>query len=119
MKQYKKDLHRVRHEDVRQEVIRFVEETGVDTIAAAIGTAHGVYENEEIKFDLLGCFVFSAEEGTPAYKMRPKIAKRVAEKRQSDIMVSQKAISRKANTEKLDKVIKVTIESIAPDDRAS
>jgi ribosomal protein S12 methylthiotransferase len=30
-------------------------------------------------------------------------------------MVSQKAISRKANTEKLDKVIKVTIESIAPD----
>lgn len=70
---------------------------------------------EETKFDLLGCFVYSAEEGTPAYTMRPKIAKRVAEKRQSDIMVSQKAISRKANTEKLDKVIKVTIESIAPD----
>ena len=35
------------------EVERFVQETGVDTIAAAIGTAHGVYENEDILIDLL------------------------------------------------------------------
>jgi fructose-bisphosphate aldolase class II len=35
------------------EVIRFVQETGVDTIAAAIGTAHGVYDNEDILIDLL------------------------------------------------------------------
>ena len=35
------------------EVIRFVKETKVDTIAAAIGTAHGVYQNEDIIFDLL------------------------------------------------------------------
>lgn len=35
------------------EVIKFVAETGVDTIAAAIGTAHGVFANEEIKIDLL------------------------------------------------------------------
>ena len=35
------------------EVIRFVKETNVDTIAAAIGTAHGVYKNEDIIFDLL------------------------------------------------------------------
>ncbi|MCU0678902.1 MAG: class II fructose-bisphosphate aldolase family protein [Planctomycetes bacterium] len=35
------------------EVIRFVSETNVDTIAAAIGTAHGVYKNEDIIFDLL------------------------------------------------------------------
>lgn len=36
-----------------KEVIEFVKATGVDTIAAAIGTAHGRYTNEEIDFDLL------------------------------------------------------------------
>jgi len=35
------------------EVIEFVKKTKVDTIAAAIGTAHGVYDNEDIKFPLL------------------------------------------------------------------
>ncbi|MFH1523242.1 MAG: class II fructose-bisphosphate aldolase [Patescibacteria group bacterium] len=36
-----------------EEVVRFVKETGVDTISAAVGTAHGVYKNEDIKFPLL------------------------------------------------------------------
>jgi fructose-bisphosphate aldolase, class II len=36
-----------------EDVIRFVEETGVDTIAAAIGTAHGAYTNEAIDLELL------------------------------------------------------------------
>lgn len=36
-----------------EEVIRFVKETKVDTVAAAIGTAHGVYKNEDINFVLL------------------------------------------------------------------
>lgn len=35
------------------DVIKFARETGVDTIAAAVGTAHGVYTNEDIKFVLL------------------------------------------------------------------
>lgn len=35
------------------EVVRFVRETNVDTIAAAVGTAHGVYLNENIDFPLL------------------------------------------------------------------
>lgn len=35
------------------EVVKFVKETKVDTIAAAIGTAHGVYKNEDIIFSLL------------------------------------------------------------------
>lgn len=35
------------------DVIKFVKETKVDTIAAAIGTAHGVYDNEDILMDLL------------------------------------------------------------------
>jgi ketose-bisphosphate aldolase len=36
-----------------EDVIKFVQETKVDTVAAAIGTAHGVYENEDILIDLL------------------------------------------------------------------
>lgn len=36
-----------------EDVAEFVKQTKVDTIAAAVGTAHGVYENEYIKFDLL------------------------------------------------------------------
>ncbi|MFH1745394.1 MAG: class II fructose-bisphosphate aldolase [bacterium] len=36
-----------------EDVIKFVKETKVDTIAAAIGTAHGVYSNEDIIFPLL------------------------------------------------------------------
>ncbi len=35
------------------EVVKFVKETKVDTIAAAIGTAHGVHANEDIIFSLL------------------------------------------------------------------
>jgi len=35
------------------EVRQFVEETGVDTIAAAVGTAHGIFTNEKINIDLI------------------------------------------------------------------
>lgn len=35
------------------EVIEFAKRTKVDTIAAAIGTAHGVYANEDVKINLL------------------------------------------------------------------
>ncbi|OIP80860.1 MAG: hypothetical protein AUK20_00950 [Parcubacteria group bacterium CG2_30_45_37] len=36
-----------------EEVVKFVKATKVDTIAAAIGTAHGIHANEEIVFSLL------------------------------------------------------------------
>jgi ketose-bisphosphate aldolase len=36
-----------------EEVIEFSKKTGVDTLAAAIGTAHGTYDNEDVKFPLL------------------------------------------------------------------
>ncbi len=35
------------------EVIKFTKETKVDTISAAIGTAHGVFKNQDIKIDML------------------------------------------------------------------
>ncbi|MDO8667587.1 MAG: class II fructose-bisphosphate aldolase [bacterium] len=36
-----------------EDIIKFVRETKVDTISAAIGTAHGIYSNEDIIFSLL------------------------------------------------------------------
>lgn len=36
-----------------EDVIKFVEATKVDTIAAAVGTAHGVFKNEDVKIELL------------------------------------------------------------------
>lgn len=36
-----------------EEVVKFAKETGVDTIAAAVGTAHGIHVNESIVFKLL------------------------------------------------------------------
>ncbi|MDD4901308.1 MAG: class II fructose-bisphosphate aldolase [Patescibacteria group bacterium] len=36
-----------------EDVIKFVRATRVDTIAAAVGTAHGIYDNEDIVFSLL------------------------------------------------------------------
>lgn len=36
-----------------EDVVEFVKQTKVDTIAAAVGTAHGVYENENILTNLL------------------------------------------------------------------
>ena len=36
-----------------EDVVEFVKKTKVDTIAAGIGTAHGVYAEEDIKFKLL------------------------------------------------------------------
>lgn len=47
-----KMLKKIPLADINQ-IIQFVKKTNVDTIAAAIGTAHGIYKNENIKFSLL------------------------------------------------------------------
>ena len=46
---------------------------------------------QRMKFDLLGCFVFSPEEGTAAYKMKPRISKKTGKSRYDAIMSAQKA----------------------------
>ena len=69
----------------------------------------------KLKFDLLGCFVFSKEEGTPAYKMKPIIPKKTAKKRYDLIMTEQKDITKMKNNRKINKKYKITIESITSD----
>ncbi len=69
----------------------------------------------EIRFDRLGCFVFSAEEGTAAAKMKPKIKKSVAKARMDEIMRMQQQISLESNLKRVGQVYSVTLESIADD----
>ena len=70
---------------------------------------------QKIKFDLLGCFIYSAEEGTPAFRMKPKIPKKIARKRYDAVMSAQKEIIAAKNTKRIKKKFEITIESITSD----
>ncbi len=70
---------------------------------------------QDIKFERLGCFIFSPEEGTPAFDMKPKVAAAVAKRRQKMIMHQQKQITEDANRRRIGQIIPITLESI--DDR--
>jgi len=52
---------------------------------------------EEIRFDRLGSFVYSDEEGTHAYEMKNKVPNKVAIARQKKLMKLQQRISREKN----------------------
>ncbi|MBP1757684.1 MAG: rimO [Firmicutes bacterium] len=70
---------------------------------------------QEIRFDRLGCFVFSAEEGTAAAEMKPKIKKSVAKARMDEVMRQQQRISLESNQKRVGQVYAVTLESVADD----
>jgi len=65
---------------------------------------------EETKFDRLGCFVFSPEEGTEAARMRNRVPQSVAAERQAIIMEAQRAISRKRNKARVGKEYEILTE---------
>jgi ribosomal protein S12 methylthiotransferase len=70
---------------------------------------------KEIRFNHLGCFIFSAEEGTPAAAMRPRIRKTVARARMQEIMSVQREISRDLAQARIGKPVDVTLESVSDD----
>jgi ribosomal protein S12 methylthiotransferase len=70
---------------------------------------------QEIRFDRLGCFEFSAEEGTPAADMKPKISKAVARKRHDAVMRLQQPLALAANQARVGTIVPVTLESVADD----
>lgn len=67
------------------------------------------------QFDRLGVFMYSKEEGTIAYDMKPQIKKSVKESRLNDIMQLQKEIVMEKNNERLNKVYTVLVEGVADD----
>ncbi|MBL7058174.1 class II fructose-bisphosphate aldolase family protein [Patescibacteria group bacterium] len=64
-----------------EDVVRFAKETNVNTVAAAIGTAHGSFDDEKVSFDLLKAikkdlripFVMHGGSGVPDRDIRKAI----------------------------------------------
>jgi len=69
----------------------------------------------ESKFERLGVFTYSREEGTPAYDLKPQIKKSVKDSRRSDIMQIQREITVRHNESRLNKIYKTLVEGVSED----
>lgn len=67
---------------------------------------------EEFRFERLGVFIFSREEGTPAYDFSQQIPMRVKKERLKRLMLAQQTISREKNNHYLGKEIDVLVDEI-------
>jgi ribosomal protein S12 methylthiotransferase len=67
------------------------------------------------EFDHVGVFTFSAEEGTPAYKLPNQIPAEVMVERRDQIMELQQPISLKRNQQEVGKIVDVLIEQENPE----
>jgi ribosomal protein S12 methylthiotransferase len=67
---------------------------------------------EETRFDRLGVFSYSAEEGTPAYRMQGQVPDDVKRDRQARLMEVQRQISMTLLGNKVGKEMKVLIDSV-------
>lgn len=67
---------------------------------------------KEMRFDRLGCFAYSAEEGTAAAKFDDQIDDEVKEHRAEIIMEQQQLISEEKNAEKLGSVMETVVEGL-------
>lgn len=67
------------------------------------------------KFDRLGCFIFSPEEGTFAYKMPNHVDMKIKEDRYNAVYEIQREISRELNAARVGTCVRVTIDSISDD----
>jgi ribosomal protein S12 methylthiotransferase len=70
---------------------------------------------EHARFDKLGVFPYSAEEGTKAYEMRPRPKTSTATRRCEELMLIQRDISRELLEAKVGKTIEVIIDRVAED----
>jgi len=70
---------------------------------------------KDVKFDRLGVFSYSKEEGTPAAKLDGQITMKVKKLRQSIIMSEQQKISLAKNKEKIGRTVEVLVEGKLPD----
>ncbi|MDP2831103.1 MAG: TRAM domain-containing protein, partial [Candidatus Omnitrophota bacterium] len=65
---------------------------------------------KEAKFDRLGAFLYSREEGTPAYNFKGQISPRLKQERLDKIMSAQREIAAGVNAQFLGKNITVLVE---------
>jgi ribosomal protein S12 methylthiotransferase len=66
----------------------------------------------EFRFERLGTFIFSREEGTPAYDFPQQIPTRIKNERLNELMLTQQSISKEINSFLVGKEIEVLIDEI-------
>jgi ribosomal protein S12 methylthiotransferase len=65
---------------------------------------------EEVKFDRLGVFTYSREEGTPAYKLPNQIDEEVKEERKECVLDIQRSVSAEICDSMIGKTLEVIVE---------
>ncbi|MCL2698994.1 MAG: 30S ribosomal protein S12 methylthiotransferase RimO, partial [Defluviitaleaceae bacterium] len=71
---------------------------------------------EDIRFDRLGVFAYSREDGTPAAKMKGQIKKAVKDRRREQVMRLQQRISAENCEAQLGKELDILVDGYLPDD---
>ena len=70
---------------------------------------------EAERFERLGVFAYSKEEGTPAFKMKNQVREDIKQRRKEIIMQKQLEISLNANETKIGSILDVLVEGIEED----
>ncbi|NNE66354.1 MAG: 30S ribosomal protein S12 methylthiotransferase RimO, partial [Pyrinomonadaceae bacterium] len=65
------------------------------------------------RFDNVGVFTYSDEEGTPAFELGDKVDSEVAEDRRARLMSEQASISKSINEDKVGRVVDVMFEGVS------
>jgi ribosomal protein S12 methylthiotransferase len=65
---------------------------------------------EQARFDRLGVFTYSPEEGTPGYDMTPRVPQKLAETRRRELMALQQPISLACNQQWVGREMSVVVE---------
>ena len=71
---------------------------------------------EEVKFERLGVFTYSREEGTPAYRMHDQISEDIKQQRKEELLLCQQEISRERGEAQIGKKTEVFIEGFSPEE---
>jgi len=66
---------------------------------------------EEVKFERLGAFMYSREEGTPAFDFKGQIPKEIKQERLDAVMAKQQRVSLEVNKRFMGKVMDVLVEA--------
>ena len=73
---------------------------------------------QEARFDRLGAFAYSPEEGTAAARMKDQIPEEVKQERLDRLMTLQQSISMDLNRKRVGTEEKVLVTDVSPDGRA-
>jgi ribosomal protein S12 methylthiotransferase len=68
---------------------------------------------KEVRFEKLGAFIFSKEEGTPAHNFSQQIPERIKKERLEKLMITQQKISKEINSSYWGKEVEVLVDEIS------